>query len=118
MPRVLDQPLAVAATANFVFMAAGQLLFAYPARHTQLHPPHNVALHVAVAVSFVAQPALVAIPALRSVFGTVPLPPVVWVCVAGAWRWPGGSRRRSIAWSGPRLDSAAQQWPRWSWRFS
>ncbi|HEU5262310.1 MAG TPA: cation-translocating P-type ATPase [Gemmatimonadales bacterium] len=89
LPRLLDQPLEVTATANFLFMAAGQLLFAYPARHTELHPPHNLALHVAIAVSFVAQLPLVWIPALGSVFGTVPLPPV-------AWAWVGGSV--TLAW--------------------
>jgi Ca2+-transporting ATPase len=84
LPHLLGQPLAVTATANFLFMAAGQLLFAYPARHTHLHPLPNHALHVAVALSFVAQLPLVWVPALRSVFGTVPLPPVAWAWVAGS----------------------------------
>ncbi len=65
LPRLLGQPLAVAATANFIFMAAGQLLFAYPARRTALRPPSNPVLHVAIAVSFAAQIPLVLVPALR-----------------------------------------------------
>ena len=105
LPRILDQPLAVTATANFLFMAAGQLLFAYPARHTELHPPHNLALHVAVAVSFVAQLPLFWIPALGSVFGTVPLPPVAWAWVAGsvALAWGLAQALNRFLWSKGRF---------------
>jgi Ca2+-transporting ATPase len=84
LPRLLGQPLAVAATANFLFMAAGQLLFAYPARHSDLHPPPNLTLHIAVAVSFVAQLSLLLVPVLRDAFGTVPLPAVAWAWVASS----------------------------------
>ena len=83
LPR-LGQSVGVAMTANFVFMAAGQLLFAYPARQTALRPPSNPVLHLAIAVSLAAQLPLVLVPALRSAFGTVPLPPVAWACVAGS----------------------------------
>ena len=83
LPR-LGQSVGVAMTANFVFMAAGQLLFAYPARQTALRPPSNPVLHLAIAVSLAAQLPLVLVPALRSAFGTVPLPPIAWACVAGS----------------------------------
>lgn len=51
-------------------------MFAYRARNTGLQPPRNVSLQVAVVVSLVAQLPLVAIPALRSVFGVGPLPAI------------------------------------------
>jgi Ca2+-transporting ATPase len=101
LPRLLDQPLDVTATANFLFMAAGQLLFAYPARHSELHPPHNPALHVAVVASFIAQLPLVWVPALRSAFGTVPLPPVAWAWVIGsvAVAWGLAQALSRLVWS-------------------
>jgi Ca2+-transporting ATPase len=82
VPRWLGQPPEVAATAAFLFLAAGQLLFAYPARHTDVHPPRNWVLHVTVVLSLALQPLVILVPALRPVFGTVPLPASVWAWVA------------------------------------
>jgi Ca2+-transporting ATPase len=106
VPRWLHQPPAVAATAAFLFLAAGQLLFAYPARHTDVHPPRNLILHATVALSLAVQPLVVLVPALRAPFGTVPLPLSVWLWVGGsivvswaaAWgvgRWVWAGRGRS-----------------------
>jgi Ca2+-transporting ATPase len=105
VPRWLQQPPAVAATAAFLFLAAGQLLFAYPARHTDVHPPRNLVLHAAVLLSLGVQPLLVLVPALRTAFGAVPLPAAVWTWVAGSvvvswaaawgvgrWVWAGRGR--------------------------
>ena len=108
VPRWLGQTAAVAATAAFLFLAAGQLLFAYPARHTDVHPPRNWMLHATIGLSFAVQPLLVLVPALHAPFGTVPLPPSVWLWVAvsmvaswavawgvGRWVWTrsgGGGR--------------------------
>jgi Ca2+-transporting ATPase len=105
VPRLLGPSLAVAATANFIFMAAGQLLFAYPARRTALRPPSNPVLHVAIAISFVAQLPLVLVPALRSVFGTVPLPAAAWVWVAAsvALAWGLAQTASRLLWSENRF---------------
>ncbi len=109
LPRVLEQPLPVTATANFLFMAAGQLLFAYPARRSELQPPHNVALHVAVVASFAAQLPLVWVPGLRAAFGTVPLPPAAWVWVAGSVvvAWGLAQALSRLVWSEGSFDRAS-----------
>jgi len=116
VPRWLGQPPEVAATAAFVFLAAGQLLFAYPARHTDMHPPRNWILHVTVVLSLAVQPLIVLAPTLRAAFGTVPLPVSVWAWVAAsmvaswaaAWgvgRWVWGDLR--VAQSSTVSPSAA-----------
>ncbi len=89
MPPVLDQPLEATRTAVFLFMAAGQLLFAYPARHTDLFPAPNRALHLAVGVSFVAQLTVVSVPHLMQAFGTVSLGPLalLWVAASAVLAW-------------------------------
>jgi P-type Ca2+ transporter type 2C len=71
---VLGYSYDVTQTATFLFLAAGQLWFAYPARRTDLRPPRNVALHIAVAVTLAVQVLVVLVPWLRSALGTVPLP--------------------------------------------
>ena len=106
VPRWLAQPPEVAATAAFLFLAAGQLLFAYPARHTDVHPPRNWILHATVALSFAVQPLLVLVPALHAPFGTVPLPLSVWLLVAGgialSWATAWGVGRWVWAFRAPR----------------
>lgn len=47
LPWVLRQPLEVTQAATFLFLAAWQLLVAYPARHIDLRP-RNAVLHLAV----------------------------------------------------------------------
>ena len=84
LPGVFGQSLAVTATATFLFISAGQVLFAYPSRHTDARPRANRVLLTAVVVSLAVQPLLVAVPAFRSAFGTVALPPFVWAVVAAA----------------------------------
>lgn len=71
--------LEVARSATFHFMAMGQLLFAYAARHTDLVPLPNPYLHGAVALSFLAQ-LLVGV-FLPKPFEAVPLPLGVWALV-------------------------------------
>ncbi len=82
LPRYLDQSLELTRTATFLFMAAGQLLFAYPARHTDLHPERNRVVHLAVVASFFLQLLVVWIPVLMEAFDTVPLTPTGWSAVA------------------------------------
>lgn len=84
LPTLLSQDLEVTRTSTFLFMAAGQLLFAYPARHTDLRPPTNPAVHIAVIGSFVVQLLVLSVPALMDAFDTVPLP-------LAALMWVGGS---------------------------
>jgi Ca2+-transporting ATPase len=89
LPWVLEQPLEVTRTATFLFMAAGQLLFAYPARHTDLRPPRNNVLHASVGLSFLAQVLVVTVGVLMMAFDTVPLTPIGWaavgIAVLAAW---------------------------------
>jgi len=82
LPWILQEPLEVTRTAAFLFMAAGQLLFAYPARHTDLRPPRNNVLHVTVGLSFLAQVLVVTVGVLMIAFDTVSLTEVAWVAVA------------------------------------
>ncbi len=82
LPWLLEQPLEVTRTAAFLFMAAGQLLFAYPARHTDLRPPRNDVLHVTVGLSFLTQLLVVSVGLLMAAFDTVSLTSVAWAAVA------------------------------------
>ena len=84
LPVLLDAAPALTRTATFLFMAAGQLLFAYPARHTDLAPHPNRILHVAVAAGFAAQALVVVVEPLMIAFDTVPLTLPVGVWVAGS----------------------------------
>jgi Ca2+-transporting ATPase len=84
LPAMLTASVEVTQTATFFFLAAGQLLFAYPARHTDLWPARNHAVHLAVAGGFVAQILVVLVPGLRAAFDAVALPLAAWVWVAGS----------------------------------
>jgi Ca2+-transporting ATPase len=79
----------VARTAAFVFLSAGQLLFAYPARHIDFRPAPNPWLHFAVGGGILLQFAVVWTTPLRAMLDAVWLPwPVVWLVVGGmaaAW---------------------------------
>ncbi|MBS1240923.1 MAG: yloB 1 [Gemmatimonadetes bacterium] len=70
LPR-LGEPAAAVRTVVFLFMAAGQVLFAYPSRHAGGGIPRNRTLHVAVVLTLLIQPVVVLIPALRAAFDTV-----------------------------------------------
>jgi Ca2+-transporting ATPase len=102
LPAMLDESLEVTQTSAFLFLAAGQLLFTYPARHTDLRPPPNPAVHLAVAVGFAAQVIVVSIPALMEAFETVPLP-------FAAWIWVGASV--VVSWGLAELVSHLIWWP-------
>ncbi len=70
LPNLLGQTLEVSRTAGFMFMAAGQLVFAYPARRTELDPPTNPGLHVAVVAGFLLQGLTVLVAPLMAAFDT------------------------------------------------
>jgi Ca2+-transporting ATPase len=109
VPRWLHQPPQVAATAAFVFLAAGQLLFAYPARHTDVHPPPNWILHATIALSLAVQPLTVLVPALRAAFGTVPLPASVWAWVASSMvaSWAAAWAVGRWVWADPQFSQSS-----------
>ena len=92
--------VAQARAAVFHFMALGQVLFAYPARHTATHPLPNLALHAAVLLAVVVQLAAGMVPALSSLLGDAALPWPLWGLVAGAavLSWGGAERLTGLIW--------------------
>ena len=80
LPRAAVSPEGVR-TAVFVFLASGQVLFAYPARGAPALP-RNRPLLIAVLVGLILQPALVLTPGLHPLLDLAPLPPIGWVVVA------------------------------------
>ena len=87
-------------TATFLFMAAGQLLFAYPARRTELVPEPNPVLHAAIAAGVLLQLPIMFFPGLRQAFDVVPLPPALWAVVglAALVSWTGASVTGRLVW--------------------
>jgi len=73
LPAWGDEPVEVTRTATFAFLAAGQLLFAYPARHTDLRPLGNRILDLSIALSLAAQLLVLAVPPIMAAVGTVSL---------------------------------------------
>ncbi|HZL99246.1 MAG TPA: HAD-IC family P-type ATPase, partial [Planctomycetota bacterium] len=71
-------------TAVFVYTAAAQLVFAYPARRVGERPETNRALHLAVLAGIALQAATVLFAPLRALLGLVPLEPASWLAVGGA----------------------------------
>jgi len=100
MPGLLGVELDVARSATFVFLAAGQLLFAYPARHTDLHPPANGVVHLAVGASFVIQVAVLWMPWFQKAFETAPLPvpALAWVGASVVLSWAGAEAVSWLLW--------------------
>jgi Ca2+-transporting ATPase len=83
LPR-LGEPVEAVRTVVFLFMAAGQVLFAYPSRHAGGAQSGNRALHTAVLLTLLIQPAVVLVPALRDAFDTVMPGPIGWQLLGGA----------------------------------
>jgi Ca2+-transporting ATPase len=84
LPR-LGVSLEVTRGVVFLFMAVGQLLFAYPARRTEVNPLPNRWLHVAVFAGIAAQLPILLVPAMREAFDVVPGPGwLAGVIAAGA----------------------------------
>jgi Ca2+-transporting ATPase len=78
------EPPHVVRTAVFLFVAAGQVLFAYPARRTGAPLPTNRILHGAVILTLLLQPVVVLSPWLQGPFDTHPLRPLTWAAVAAS----------------------------------
>jgi Ca2+-transporting ATPase len=74
----------VARAVAFHFMAAGQLLLTYPARHTWIKPLPNPYLHAAVAMGLVVQVAAANVPVLAELLGHASIPNELWGLVAAS----------------------------------
>ncbi|HEX9892660.1 MAG TPA: HAD-IC family P-type ATPase [Gemmatimonadales bacterium] len=92
--------LDVTRTTVFLFLAVGQLLFAYPARRTDVTPGPNRLLHFAVLAGVAAQLPILLVPALRAAFdvalGPLPLLPLVALAAVASWLAAEGAGR--IVW--------------------
>jgi Ca2+-transporting ATPase len=83
VPR-LGYDLDTARATAFHFMAIGQLLFTYPARHTWTHPLPNRYLLAAVLLGIVIQLAAAAWPVTSQLLGQAAVPVALWALVFGA----------------------------------
>lgn len=86
----------VARAVTFHFMAVGQLFLTYASRPTAERPPHNWALHLAVAGGVAIQMAVAFFPPTAALLGGAAIPAHLWGVVFGtatlAWvvaRWAG-----------------------------
>ncbi|MEX0692097.1 MAG: cation-translocating P-type ATPase [Gemmatimonadales bacterium] len=114
LPIVLAASPEVTRTATFLFLAAGQLLFAYTARHTDLVPRANPWLHIAVGAGIAVQGLVLVIPALRLALDAVPIPgPVgIWVAVSMLVSWGLAELVTRVIWRAPAPTSRPQPpWP-------
>ncbi|MFN0177935.1 MAG: cation-translocating P-type ATPase [Gemmatimonadales bacterium] len=84
LPRLLDQSLEATRSAVFLYLATGQLLFAYSSRRTDLTPLTNPILHFAVVGSIMLQLVVVSVPSVMAALGTVPLQAATLGVVAAA----------------------------------
>jgi Ca2+-transporting ATPase len=71
-------------TSVFLYETLAQLAFVYPSRALTFRPDPNRILNVIVIVSVVVQPAIILLPGMRQMLGTVGIGTVGWASVAGA----------------------------------
>ena len=83
VPR-LGYDLTVARAAAFHFMAIGQLLLTYPARHTGTRPLANPFLHAAVLAGLSVQIAAASLSWTAGLLGNARLPAELWAFVFSA----------------------------------
>jgi Ca2+-transporting ATPase len=97
---LLGYSLDTARATAFHFMAIGQLLLTYPARHTWMRPLPNRALHVAVVAGIAVQVLASLMPLTAGLLGNAAIPAALWALVAGmavlAWGFSEAVAR--IAW--------------------
>ncbi|MGE0813362.1 MAG: cation-translocating P-type ATPase [Vicinamibacterales bacterium] len=86
--------------ATFHFMAIGQLLLTYPARHTWIHPLPNRYLHMAVASGIGVQLLAAGLPVTARLLGHAALPLELWgvVFAAAAVAWAQAEAVARAAW--------------------
>jgi P-type Ca2+ transporter type 2C len=80
IPR-LGYDLEIARAAAFHFMAVGQLLLTYPARHTWLRPLPNAYLHAAVLAGIGLQIGVARMPWTAELLGETAMPVELWALV-------------------------------------
>jgi Ca2+-transporting ATPase len=80
----LGYELGAARAVGFHFMAIGQLLLTYPARHTWALPLPNAYLHGAVIAGIVMQLAAARLPFTADLLGGAAIPIELWAVVFGA----------------------------------
>jgi Ca2+-transporting ATPase len=99
LPRV-GVSLESTRTAAFLFMAAGQLLFAYPARRSDLQPEPNRVLHGAILLGVLLQLPIALIPDARAAFDMAPLSLALWglVALAALVSWTGAEVAGRFVW--------------------
>ena len=68
---------------TFHFMAIGQLLLTYPARHTWIRPLPNMSLHAAVVAGIGVQIAAASLPWTAALLGNAAIPIELWALVFG-----------------------------------
>ena len=89
LPALLGASVQATRTAVFLLLASAQLLYAYPARRSDVAPAPNHALHGAVAVGLALQGVLLILAPLRETFAlavpSVGALAIVAACALGAW---------------------------------
>jgi len=70
-------------TSVFLYETLAQLAYVYPSRQLHLPPLGNRVLNVIVVLSALLQPALVYVPATRSLLGLESIPPFAWATLVG-----------------------------------
>ena len=87
-------------TATFLFMATGQLLFAYPARRSDLQPEPNLVLLGAILLGVLLQLPIALLPNARAAFDVAPLSPALWglVALAALVAWAGAELAGKLVW--------------------
>jgi Ca2+-transporting ATPase len=97
----LGHPTEVARAVVFHFMAIGQLLLTYPARHTATYPRPNPFLHGAVAVGIALQLLVASWPWSAALLGGAALPVELWAVVfaASALGWLVAEVIARVVWS-------------------
>jgi Ca2+-transporting ATPase len=103
VPRLGYDTDAARATA-FHFMAIGQLLFTYPARHTWTYPLPNPVLHGAVVLGILIQLGAAWVPITSTLLGNAWLPAPLWGLVFGTavLSWGGAEVISRVVWRGAR----------------
>ena len=101
--------LEVTRATAFHFMAIGQLLLTYPARHTSMRPLANPYLHAAVAGGVVIQLGAGAMPVVSQMLGSPAIPLELWAVVGGAAlaAWAGSEVITRIVWRHAAHGSAS-----------
>jgi len=102
---LLGYGLDAARATTFHFMAVGQLLLTYPARHTWLMPLPNLYLHVAVVGGVALQVLASLLPITSDLLGGAALPLELWAMVfaAALGTWALAEWLSRLAWRRPAL---------------